>query len=106
MLTQKFDQGNEHPIEFTSAPLKDAKLRYSSVEKQAYALVIAMNKFRHYILRNKVFAIVLDPVVKLLLMQNELGECRAKWVTMLQEYEIEIQPMKLVRGQGVTRTMA
>lgn len=105
MLTQNSNQGNEHPIEFMSTPLKDAKLRYTSVEKQAYALVRVVKKFRHYILRNKVFAIVPNPAIKLLLMQNELGEHREKWVTMLQEYDIEIKLMNLVRGQGLTRTM-
>lgn len=69
-------------------------------------MVRAVKKFRHYILRNKVYAIVPDPTVKLLMLQNELGERRAKWVTMLQEYDIEIQPMKLVRKQGLTQTMA
>ena len=73
-----------------STPLKDAELRYPNVEKQAYALVRVVKKFKHYILRNKIFAIVPDPAVKLLLIQNELGERRAKWVTMLQEYDMEI----------------
>lgn len=44
------------------------------MEKQAYALVRAVKKFKHYILRNKIFAIVPDPAVKLLLIHNELGE--------------------------------
>lgn len=39
-------------------------------------------------------------------MQNELSERKAKWVTMLQEYDMEIQLMKLVRGQAVTHTIA
>lgn len=106
MLTQKSNQGDEHPIAFMSTPLKDAELRYPNVEKQAYALVRVVKKFKHYLLRNKVFAIVPDPAVKLLLMQNELGERRSKWVMMLREYDIKIQPMKLVRGQGLTKTMA
>lgn len=33
MLTQNSYQGNEHPIAFMSASLKDAELRYPSVEK-------------------------------------------------------------------------
>lgn len=74
MLNQKYNQGNDHPIAFMSTTLQDAELRYPSVENQAYALVRAVKKFRHYILKNKVFAIVLDPVVKLLLTKNELGE--------------------------------
>ena len=47
MLTQKSNEGNEHPIAFMSAPLKDAELKYPSVEKQAYALVRAVKKFKH-----------------------------------------------------------
>jgi len=43
----------------------------------------AVKKFRHYILRSQVKAIVPDAAVKMLLMQNEPGEKRAKWITTL-----------------------
>ena len=33
-------------------------------------------------------------------MQREVGEKRVNWVTSLQEYDIEIKPSKIVRGQG------
>jgi len=81
-----------------STLLKDAELRYSNVEKKAYALVKAVKKFRHYILRSQAITIIPDVVVKVLLMQSELGERRGKWVTILQEFDINIQPTKLVRG--------
>lgn len=58
------------------------------MEKQAYALVKGIKKFRHYLLRSKVFAIVPDAAMKTLLMQNELGERRGKWVATIQEYDI------------------
>lgn len=106
MLTQRIEEKDENPIAFMSAPFKDAELRYSNVEKQAYALVKAIKKFRHYILRSKVFAIVPDVAVKTLLMQNELGEKRGKWVAIIQEYDVEIQPMKIVCGQALTQTIA
>lgn len=58
-------------------------------------------------LRSKVHAIlVLDIVVKILLMQNELGETRVKWVATIQEYDIYIQPMKLVREQNLAQKIA
>lgn len=47
-----------------------------------------------------------DAAVKTLLMQNELGERRGKWVAIIQEFDIEIQPMKLVRGQALAQTLA
>lgn len=39
-------------------------------------------------------------------MQNELGEKQGKWVSTIQDYDIELQPMKLVWGQALTQTMA
>lgn len=33
MLTHKSDEGNEHPIDFMIAPLRDAKLRHPNVRK-------------------------------------------------------------------------
>jgi hypothetical protein len=96
ILTQKIDDQDEHPIAFMSSPLKDAKLRYPNVKKQAYTLVKEIKKFQHYILRSKVYAIVPDATVKTLLMRNELGERRGKWMVVIQEYDMEIQPMKLV----------
>lgn len=68
ILMQRTEEKEEHPIAFMSSPLKDAELRYPSVEKKAYALVKVVKKFRHYILRSKIFAIILDAIVKTLLM--------------------------------------
>ena len=89
-----------------SCPLKNVELNYSNLDKQSFALIKAVKKFHHYILRSKVYAIVLDPVVKTLLMQNELGERRGKWVAILQEFNLKIQSMRLVRGQGLSKMIA
>lgn len=89
-----------------STPLKDAALRYPPIDKQAYVLVRAVKKFRHYILRSPIVAIVSDATIKNLLAQHELGEKRGNWVSALQEYDLLIQPMKIVRGQGLTQTLA
>lgn len=89
-----------------SAPLRDTTLRYPTIDKQAYALVKAVKKFQHYILHNQIIAIALDPTVKNLLTKQELGTRRGNWVTTLQELDISIQPMKIIRGQGLTKTLA
>ena len=47
--------------------------------------------------------IVSFPTVRQLLIQKDLGEKRANWVTALQEYDQEIKPTKIVRGQGFCR---
>lgn len=66
-----------------SAPLKDASLNYPMLDKQAYALFRVVKKFRHYILRNQIIAIVPDPAIKNLLSQQELGVQRGNWVSTL-----------------------
>jgi hypothetical protein len=47
--------------------------------------------------------IVPYPVVRNLLVQKELREKRANWVTSLQEYDIEITLAQIVRGQGLCK---
>jgi len=74
MLTQKKVLIDEHLMAFMSTLLKDAELWYPNVEKQAYALVKAVKKFPHYILRSKVASIDPDAAIKTLLTQNELRE--------------------------------
>jgi hypothetical protein len=36
-------------------------------------------------------------------VQKELGEKRANWVTSSQEYDLEITPAQIVRGQGLCK---
>lgn len=43
------------------------------------------------------------PAVQNLLVQKDLGEKRANWVTTLQEYHLEIKPSKIVRGKGLCK---
>ena len=106
ILTQKKEQEDERPIAYMSCPLKNAELNYSNLDKQSFALIKVVKKFCHYILRSKAYAIVPNPTLKMLLMSNELGERRGKWMAILQEFYLEIQSMRLVRGQGLSKMIA
>ena len=44
--------------------------------------------------------IVLYAAIRNVLVQKELGEKIAHWMTALQEYDQEIKPAKIVRGKG------
>ena len=52
------------------------------------------------------YAIVPDPVVRMLLMQNEVGERWGKWMAILQEFNLKIQSMRLVWGQRLSKMIA
>jgi hypothetical protein len=38
-----------------------------------------------------------------MLVQKEMGEKRENWMNLLQEYDIEIVPAQIVRGQGLCK---
>ena len=95
----------EQPIAFFSKMLRDGELKYDIMEKQAYALVKALKYFRVYILHSHVIAHVITAVVKGILTQPDPEGRREKWIATLLEYDIEIKPTKLVKGQGLAKMM-
>eukprot|EP00253_Pinus_taeda_P008794 PITA_08794 len=103
VLLQKDDQGNEKPIAFFSRALRDAPLKYQIMEKKAYTLVKGIKDFIVYILYSHVIAYVLNSVVKDILTQEGLEGKTGKWIASILEYEIEIKPTKLIKGQDVNK---
>jgi len=78
VLTQKDDQQEgEHPIAFFSRTLREYEARYNFVEKQAYAMVKALKKFRHMVTGNKILILVAHPSVREYIMEGEIIEKRA-----------------------------
>ena len=58
-------------------------MNYSDVEKQAYAVFKEIKYFRPFLLKTHTKIIVLFPAVRNLLVQKDVGEKRANWVTAL-----------------------
>ena len=85
--------------------LRDGELKCDIMEKQAYALVKSLKYFNVYILHSHVIVHVLTATVKGLLTQPDPEGRRAKWIATLLEYDIEIKPTKLVKGQGLVKMM-
>lgn len=106
VLLQKNDEGQEQPVAFFSRVLRDAETRYEPLEKQAYALIKALKDFRTYILQAKVIAYVPSSAIKDILIQPDIDGKRSKWIAKLIEFDVEIKPVKLVKGQGLARLLA
>ena len=102
---QKRDQF-ENPIAFFSRTIRDAALRYNIIEKQALALIKALKDFRIYILHSHTITYVPNTAVKDVLMQTDPEGRRGKWVAAMLEYDLEIKPTKLTKGQGLEKLMA
>jgi len=86
--------------------LRDVELRYDIIEKQAYALIKSLKAFRVYILHSKIIAYVPFAAIKDVLTQPDADGRRAKWIAKLIEFNIELKPTKLVRGQGLAKLLA
>eukprot|EP00253_Pinus_taeda_P002656 PITA_02656 len=80
-------------------------LQKGSQEKQAYALVKAIKDFRIYVLHSHIVAYVPNTVIKDILTQADPDGKRGKWIAKLLEYDIEIKPTKLVKGQGLAKLL-
>lgn len=75
--------------------MQGVELNYSAIEKQKFVVIKTLKHFRAY---TKI--IVLYLVVRQLLIQREVGEKGANWVTALQEYDVGIQLLKLLWVEG------
>ena len=64
VLLQKNADGLEQPIAFFRKTLRDSELKYSTLEKQAYALVKALKFFKIYILHSIIISYVPNVSIK------------------------------------------
>ena len=76
------------------------------MEKHAYSCVKALKEFKVYIMYSHSTVFVPSAAIKDILTQAYLDGRRAKWISTLLEYDIEIRPTKLVKGQGLAKLMA
>jgi hypothetical protein len=106
VLLQKDDEGFECPIAFFRKSLRDAELKYDIIEKQAYAMVKALKAFRTYVLHSKIIAYVPTSAVKDILVQPDSDGKRGRWLAKIQEFDLEVKPTKLIKGQGLAKLLA
>jgi hypothetical protein len=76
------------------------------MEKQAYTLVKGLKEFRTYIFHSHIIAYVPSSSVKYILTQPDPEGRRDKWIEALLEYDLDIKPTKLIKGQGLENLMA
>jgi hypothetical protein len=76
------------------------------MEKQAYAVLKALKDFRVYVFHTKVTAYVPSASVKDILVQPDIDRRRGRWITRIMEFDLEIDPTKLVKGKGLAKLLA
>jgi hypothetical protein len=106
VLLQKNEEGFEQQIACFNKSLRDTELRYDIMEKQAYAMVKALKDFRTYMLHSKVISYVPTSSIKYILVQPDNDGKRGRCLAKIQEFNLEVKPTKLVKGQGLAKLLA
>ncbi len=75
-----------HPVAFFSEKLNDAKLRYSTYDRELYAVVQALRYWRHYLLPLEFVLYSDHEALRFLNSQKKLNPRHAKWVEYIQAY--------------------
>ena len=103
VLTQKYEAGEEFLVSFMRTGLQGVELNYPTINKQDFVVFKEVKHLRLYLLSSHTKMIVRHSVVRYLLIQKETGDRQGNWLTSLQEYDLEIKPTKLVKGQGLCK---
>ncbi|KAH9295059.1 hypothetical protein KI387_038647 [Taxus chinensis] len=106
ILAQQNKEGLEQPVAFFSQGLEEYETRYSFIEKHVLAVIRSLKKFKHLVSNNKIQLLVSHAGVKDFLLNKDLNEKRAGWITRVMEYDIEIKVTKLVCGKGLCEQLA
>ncbi|XP_010462569.1 PREDICTED: uncharacterized protein LOC104743154 [Camelina sativa] len=94
----KEDRGDQHPIFYVSKSLDGAELRYPTLEKLAYAVVISARKLRPYFQSHTVEVLTNQPLRTILHSPSQSGRL-AKWAVELSEYDIEYKNRTCAKSQ-------
>ena len=81
-------------IYYASRTLNDAQLNYATTEKELLAIVFAFDKFRPYLIRNKVVVHTDHSAIKYLMTKKDAKPQLIRWVLLLQEFDVEIKDKK------------
>lgn len=75
-----------HPIAYFSEKLNEAKQKYSTYDKEFFAVVQSLRYWRHYLLPHEFVLFSDHEALRYLNSQKKLNPRHAKWVEFIQEY--------------------
>jgi hypothetical protein len=89
ILSQTDTEGKEKPIAFTSKKLSEAQAHaWSTIEKEAYAVLHSLIQFRDWILFSRVFVFSDHNPLQFLTENAPKSSKLTRWALALQEFDL------------------
>jgi hypothetical protein len=82
---------DDRPVAYYSEKLDDAKLKYSTYDKEFYAIIQALKKWRHYLIPKEFVLYSDNHALQFVSQQEKLNQKHAKWVEYMQNFTFVIK---------------
>lgn len=82
---------NVHVIYYASKSLNSAQISYTTTEKELLAIVYALDKFRSYLIGNKVIIYIDHKALRYMLNKDNAKPRLLRWLLLMHEFNVEIR---------------
>ena len=79
------------PVAYFSEKLNDAKQKYSTYDKEFYAVIQALHYWRHYLLPQEFVLFSDHEALKYIYCQKKLNTTHGRWIEFLQNYTFTLR---------------
>ena len=86
MLLEGFLSQDDRPVAYYNEKLDDAKMKYSTYDKEFYAIIQALKKWRHYLIPKEFVLYSDNHALQFVSQQEKLNQKHAKWVEYMQNF--------------------
>jgi hypothetical protein len=82
---------DNRPVAYFSEKLNDAKRKYSTYDKEFYAIIQALKKWRHYLVPKEFVLYSDNQALQFITRQEKLNQRHAKWIEFMKNFTFVIK---------------